>query len=153
VSGPFDRVHHLCIVVHDIDRSQAYYESVGIGPWHDYPPLSAFTDLRVPDTDGFLALVYRYAWIGDMQIQLVQPGPGNTPQRRFLDERGEGVFHIGFEVPDADAADADAHALGVEPMMRGRRPDGSGFTYFDTARQAGVVLEIRQSPPPAVEPR
>jgi hypothetical protein len=31
--------------------------------------------------------------------------------------------------------------------MRGRRENGSGFTYFDTAEQAGVVLEIRQSPP------
>ena len=32
--------------------------------------------------------------------------------------------------------------------MRGQRPDGSGFVYFDTAAGAGVVLEIRKSPPP-----
>jgi len=25
--------------------------------------------------------------------------------------------------------------------------NGSGFTYYDTADRAGVVLEIRQSPP------
>jgi catechol 2,3-dioxygenase-like lactoylglutathione lyase family enzyme len=147
VSGPFERVHHVCICVRDIDAAQRYYESAGIGPWHDYPPLAEFTDLRVPDREGFLALVYRYTWIGDFQLQLVQPGPGPTPQRRFLDEHGEGVFHIGFEVPDADAAVADAAALGVAPLMSGRRPDGSGFTYFDTAAAAGVVLEIRQSPP------
>jgi hypothetical protein len=57
------------------------------------------------------------------------------------------VFHVGFEVPDADAADAQAGALGVDVLMRGRRPNGSGFTYFDTAARAGVVLETRQSPP------
>lgn len=147
MSGPFAKVHHACIVVRDIDAAQRYYESVGIGPWHDYPPLHQFTDLRVPERAGFLALVYRYAWIGDFQLQLVQPGPEPTPQRRFLDERGEGVFHIGFEVPDADAAVEQAAALGVAPLMSGRRPDGSGFTYFDTADAAGVVLEIRQSPP------
>jgi hypothetical protein len=50
-------------------------------------------------------------------------------------------------VPDADAADAQAGALGVDVLMRGRRPNGSGFTYFDTAARAGVVLETRQSPP------
>ncbi len=147
MSGPFAKVHHLCIVVRDIEKSVRFYESVGIGPWHDYPPLAEFTELDVPDPDGFRALVYRYAWIGDFQIQLVQPGSAATPQRRFLDERGEGVFHVGFEVPAADAADAQAAALGLDVLMRGRRPDGSGFTYFDTAARAGVVLETRQSPP------
>jgi len=147
VSTPFARVHHICIAVRDIDAAIAYYESVGIGPWHDYPPLEEFTRLDVPDPDGFRRLDYRYAWIGDFQLQLVQPGPEPTPQRRFLDEHGEGVFHVGFEVPDADAADTRAAELGIAPLMRGRRDDGSGFTYYDTADRAGVVLEIRQSPP------
>ena len=147
MSTPFAKVHHICIAVHDIDAAIAYYESVGIGPWHDYPPLEEFTTLEVPDPDGFRKLHYRYAWIGDFQLQLVQPGPEPTPQRRFLEEHGEGVFHVGFEVPDADAADAQAAGLGIAPLMRGRRDNGSGFTYYDTADRAGVVLEIRQSPP------
>jgi catechol 2,3-dioxygenase-like lactoylglutathione lyase family enzyme len=147
VTTPFAKVHHICVAVRDIDAAVAYYESVGIGPWHDYPPLEEFTRLEVPDPDGFRKLDYRYAWIGDFQLQLVQPGPEPTPQRRFLDEHGEGVFHVGFEVADADTADAQAAALGVAPLMRGRRDNGSGFTYFDTAERAGVVLEIRQSPP------
>ena len=100
----------------------------------------------MPDPDGFRALKYRYTWIGEQQLQLCQPGPEPTPQRRFLDERGEGVFHVGFEVPDADAAEAEVGAR-AQPLMRGRRTNGSGFTYFDTAEQAGVILEIRQSPP------
>jgi catechol 2,3-dioxygenase-like lactoylglutathione lyase family enzyme len=147
VSTPFAKVHHICVAVHDIEAAIVYYESIGIGPWHDYPPLEEFTTLEVPDPDGFRRLDYRYAWIGDFQLQLVQPGPEPTPQRRFLDEHGEGVFHVGFEVSDADAADAQAAGLGVAPLMRGRRDDGSGFTYYDTADRAGVVLEIRQSPP------
>jgi catechol 2,3-dioxygenase-like lactoylglutathione lyase family enzyme len=147
VSTPFAKLHHICIAVPDIDAAIAYYESVGIGPWHDYPPLEQFTRLDVPDPDGFRRLDYRYAWIGGFELQLVQPGPEPTPQRRFLDERGAGVFHVGFEVPDADAADAQAAGMGVAPLMRGRRDDGSGFTYYDTADRAGVVLEIRQSPP------
>src|SRR6185312_8527896 len=64
--------------VRDIEAAIAYYESVGIGPWHDYPPLEEFTTLEVPDPDGFRRLDYRYAWIGDFQLQLVQPGPATT---------------------------------------------------------------------------
>jgi methylmalonyl-CoA/ethylmalonyl-CoA epimerase len=142
MTGPFAKLHHLCVVVHDIDKAQAYYESVGIGPWHDYPPLHEYAELEMPDPDGFRKLKYRYAWIGDQQFQLCQPGPEPTPQRRFLDERGEGVFHVGFEVPDANAAEQQVPA---PALMRGRRTNGSGFTYFDTAEQAGVILEIRQS--------
>ena len=89
MSGPFSKLHHLCVVVHDIDRAQALYESVGIGPWHDYPPLGEYTELEMPDPDGFRALKYRYAWIGEQQFQLCEPGPEPTPQRRFLDEHGE----------------------------------------------------------------
>jgi catechol 2,3-dioxygenase-like lactoylglutathione lyase family enzyme len=145
VTGPFAKLHHLCVVVHDIDAAQAFYEAAGIGPWHDYPPLGEYTELELPDPGGFRNLQYRYAWIGDQQLQLCQPGPEPTAQRRFLDEHGQGVFHVGFEVPDADAAEADAATRGLEPLMRGRRTNGSGFTYFDTAAQAGVILEIRQS--------
>jgi catechol 2,3-dioxygenase-like lactoylglutathione lyase family enzyme len=144
VDGPFRKLHHVCVVVRDIDAAQAFYESVGIGPWIDYPPLGEYTDLDVPDPEGFRALKYRYAWVGEQQWQLCEPGPGDTPQRRFLEERGEGVFHVGFEVPDADTAERQA---AVAPLMRGRRENGSGFTYFDTAAQAGVILEVRQSPP------
>ena len=117
MSGPFTKLHHLCVVVADIDRAQRFYESAGIGPWVDYPPLEDYTDLDVPDPDGFRALKYRYAWVGGLQLQLCEPGPEPSPQRQFLDERGEGVFHVGFEVPDIEAAVRGLGAAGVE-MLR-----------------------------------
>jgi len=141
----FRRLHHVCIVVHDIGAAEAYYDSVGIGPWHDYPPLDQYTELEVPSRDGFLGMKYRFCDIENMQLQLCQPPQLDCPQRRFLDEKGEGVFHLGFTVPDCDAAEAAARGAGVPVLMRGRRPDGSGFTYFDNADRAGVVLEIRRA--------
>jgi len=86
---------------------------------------------------------YRYCNISNVQIQLCQPGAG-SPQAEFLESRGEGVFHLGFEVADANASEAQAVSDGAEVWMKGRRNDGSGFTYFNTP-EAGVTLEIRQS--------
>ena len=145
---PFRTLHHICVVVADIDRAVAFYTGIGIGPWKDYPPLSQYTELDVPDRRGFLDLRYKYADVGGVQYQLVQPGAHDSPQKRFIDKHGEGVFHLGFVVDDLEAGTASARALGVHPWMSGKRPDGSGFTYFDTAAQAGVTLEIRQSPTP-----
>ena len=58
------------------------------------------------------------------------------------------MFHLGFEVPDADAAEADARARGLPVLMRGRRANRTGFTYYDTAGLAGVNLLTRATPLP-----
>jgi catechol 2,3-dioxygenase-like lactoylglutathione lyase family enzyme len=143
----FRSLHHVCVVVPDLDAATAYYESIGIGPWRDYPPLQPYLhDLRGTDPDAFLELRYRVADLDNLQLQLCEPGPGDTPQRRFLDSTGAGVYHLGFDVHDCDAAEAQAVAAGLRVKSSGRRPDGSGFTYFDTAAEAGVVLEVRAAP-------
>jgi methylmalonyl-CoA/ethylmalonyl-CoA epimerase len=145
----FDKLHHVCIVVRDVDKTRAYYESVGIGPWLEYPPLVEYTELQVPSPGAFAEMRYLICNISNMQLQLCEPPEQDCPQRRFLDEKGEGVFHLGFEVPDVDAGESAGEAAGLEVLMRGRRSNSSGFTYFDTADQAGVILEIRATPPAA----
>ena len=139
----FDKLHHICIVVHDIDKTQAYYESIGIGPWESYPPLVEYDELEVPSRDGFMAMQYRICNLPSVQLQLCQPNKDPSPQRIHLDTKGEGVFHLGFEVPDADAAEAEARRNGPAVLMRGRRANRTGFTYYDTADKAGVILLTR----------
>jgi catechol 2,3-dioxygenase-like lactoylglutathione lyase family enzyme len=141
--GNFDKLHHICIVVHDIDKAQAYYESIGIGPWEAYPPLTEYEELEVPSREGFMAMQYRICNLPNVQLQLCQPSHDPSPQRSHLDSKGEGVFHIGFEVPDADAAEAEAQGKGLSVLMHGRRKNRTGFTYYDTAAKAGVILLTR----------
>jgi methylmalonyl-CoA/ethylmalonyl-CoA epimerase len=145
VTTPFRQLHHICLVVHDIDRTQEYYESIGIGPWQQYPPLSEYVDLDVPNAEAFAQMLYRFVNLENVQLQLCQPPLLDCPQRRFLDSVGEGVFHLGFEHAVEEAL-TKAAALGMKTLMRGQRPDGSGFVYFDTQDRAGVVLETRRSP-------
>ncbi len=147
--SPFHTPHHICIIVRDMAKAIAFYESIGIGPWLDYPPLEEFTELMTPDNEAFRRLDFKLAQVGPIQIQLGQPPEGDTYQGRFLAERGEGVFHMGFVVDDVDAAEADAVARGLEVLMRGRRENGSGFTYFEAAEKGGITLSIRKSPPVA----
>ncbi len=139
----FQKLHHICIVVHDIDKAQVYYESIGIGPWEFYPPLAEYEELEVPSPKGFMAMQYRICNLPNIQLQLCQPNEDPTPQRIHLDSKGEGVFHLGFEAADADVAEAEAKRAGLTVKMRGRRQNRSGFTYYDTADKAGVVLLTR----------
>jgi methylmalonyl-CoA/ethylmalonyl-CoA epimerase len=138
----FEKLHHVCIVVTDIDKTQAYYESIGIGPWIAYPPLAEYEELNVPNPVAFGRMQYRVCNLPNIQMQLCQPSEDPSPQREFLDKKGEGVFHLGFEVPDADAAQASAE---IPVKMSGRRPNRTGFTYYDTAEDGGVVLLTRST--------
>ncbi len=145
IKNPFSKPHHICIVVKDIEKTRNYYESIGIGPWVEYPPLVEYTKLNVMDEKGFLSSRFVFTKIGDLQLQLVQPGEGKTIYKEFLDKHGEGVFHIGFEVADIDMMDEQLTENGLKILASGRRDDGSGFSYYDTREQAGVVLLIRQT--------
>ncbi len=140
----FNNLHHVCIVVHDIGRAQAFYESIGVGPWVAYPPLSEYIELEAPSREGFMSMQYRVCNLPNIQLQLCQPSQDPSPQRLHLDTKGEGVFHLGFEVPDADAAEASS---GLSVKMRGRRKNGTGFTYYDTEDSGGVVLLTRATDP------
>ena len=144
-NDPFRKPHHICIVVKDIEKTKDYYESIGIGPWQDYPPLIEYSKLNVIDEKGFFACRFVYTNIGDLQLQLVQPGDGKTIYKEFLEEKGEGVFHIGFEVDDIDTADKRLGDIGLKIFASGRREDESGFSYYDTRQDAGVTLLVRQT--------
>jgi catechol 2,3-dioxygenase-like lactoylglutathione lyase family enzyme len=145
--GPFSKLHHISIVVRDAEKTQKFYESVGIGPWVDYPPMAEYVKIDVPDEKGFYSLKIKCAQIGPVQLQLVEPGDGQSLYGDHLKNRGEGVYHIGFEVDDIRAADATVETMGLKVLSSGRRENGSGFSYLNTASQAGVVLLVRQSPP------
>ena len=146
MSALFSQLHHVCIVVADMERAIAAYERLGVTGWYDYPSHGAYVELEVPNPKGSSNLRYKCCDLGNVQIQLCQPGSEDTPQRRFLDERGEGVYHLGFEVPDMRAAVASGRELGLGVISRGLRGDGSGFAYFDTRDQVGTVLEVRRTP-------
>ena len=144
-NNAFGKPHHICIVVKNIEKTKSYYESIGIGPLVDYPPLIEYTKLNVMDEKGFFATRFVYTKIGDLQLQLAQPGEGKTIYKEFLETKGEGVFHIGFEVDDIDTSDEQLADNGLKILASGRRDDGSGFSYYDTRQCAGVTLLVRQT--------
>lgn len=146
MKSPFQTLHHVCIVVHDLDKAMAYYQKLGIGPWFDYPKGDRYVEFEVPNRAASDAMRYKCVDLGNVQLQLCQPGTLDSPQRRFLDAHGEGVYHLGFEVADLDGAESFVRATGTGVTARGRRADGTGFTYFDTRREAGIVLETRRTP-------
>jgi methylmalonyl-CoA/ethylmalonyl-CoA epimerase len=142
--SPFSNLHHISIVVRNIDEAIKFYTSIGIGPFEDYPPMREYVKIDVPDEIGFYDLRIKVAQVGPIQIQLIQPGEGKSLYRDFLERKGEGVYHLGFAVDDVNHSEAEVKEMGLHVLSSGRRKDGSGFSYLDTAGKGGVTLLIRQ---------
>jgi catechol 2,3-dioxygenase-like lactoylglutathione lyase family enzyme len=131
-------LHHLSLVVRDLDSAVRFLESTGIGPFVDYPPMREYTQLDVPDEEGFFNTTIKCAMIGPVQLQVVQPGKGRSIYKDFLEQKGEGVFHLGFVVEDIATSEAEVTAMGLEVPSSGRRITAAGLP-ISTRDKCGVT--------------
>lgn len=143
--GTFSRLAHISVAVRDMAESVDYYQSLGIGPFRD-PEHHVFPakSLRgVPlDSEVFI----KETSLGPITLQLVQHVRGNHVVKEFIDRKGYGVYHLGFLVDDVDEREKEMRGKGVAVIQKGRREDGSGYSYFDTESKAGVILEVKSHP-------
>lgn len=81
--------------------------------------------------------------LGQVVLELIEPlGPG-TSWRQFLDEHGEGVQHLGFQVENLDEAIARAAGMGMPVLHRGRYDrDNGDYVYIDSGKTLGVTIEF-----------
>src|SRR3954451_10632496 len=82
------RIHHVAVVVADVDRA--------LGLWRD--TLGLPVELVLPiETDR---VTIAFLPIGESKIELVVPSDDTTGVARFLETKGEGFHHVCFEVPN-----------------------------------------------------
>ena len=137
------KIIQIAQVVEDIDRSmKKYYEILNIGPWEVYnfapPVLRERTFMGKPsDTTWVLAL----AWVGDTQLELMQPLSGESVYTRFLAKKGEGIHHIKEWVDDCAVTIEEYRKKGIDVIQSGKY-DEDEFYYLDTESELGILYEI-----------
>ena len=80
------------------------------------------------------------SYLGDMQLELIEPVRGQNIYSDFLRDHGPGLHHICVEADSLerfDAAIAVAAASGAPVVQQGVMPGGMHFAYV-SAPQAGV---------------
>jgi len=135
-------VQQVCIVVRDMDRAIEYYGSTfGIGP---------FRTIDV-DMEGVLlrgkpirtTIKVAFAKSGPLQVELIQPVEGKNIYTEFLDSKGEGLHHLGFQVDDLEAILAELAKEGIEPVFHQSLPHrGTAFAYVNSDKVGGVIFEL-----------
>ena len=128
---PPGRVHHVAVVVRDLDEALGFYRDRLRLPVELILPIES-DGVRI----GFLPL-------GESKIELVEPTDPSTGVARFLDSRGEGFHHVCVEVSDIAAELGRLAAEGVELIDTAARRGAEGPVAFIHPRSChGVLVEL-----------
>ena len=135
--GPME-LYHVGIAVHDLDDGMGRFgERLGIDRWVTFDSAlpSRYRDEEV--TAGARAA---YGEAGPIYVELVQPTTGRWTARTFLEERGEGIYHLGYWVEDVQDAIRRAAAAGIGVDWAAEAEGKPFVAYLDA--DAGVHLEL-----------
>jgi hypothetical protein len=145
------RIYQIAWVTWDLEKAmKAWVENLKVGPWRVY----TFTDETVknlqvdgqPVTEPFKFLI-AISWIGDTEVEIIQPVYGPTIYEKFLREKGEGLHHIKERIADERIAGevADYAANGIGVMQTGQFFRDVHY-YLDTAERVSFIYELGNCP-------
>ena len=127
-----ERVHHIDFVVRDLDEAVAKYSQIlGRKP-------------RAREQLEYRGVELARFEVGDIWIILVQPIRDDSPVRAFLDQHGEGFFHIAYKVTDVVEEAQRIKDSGVRLVNVAPRPGVEGWKLIDLAMEdtAGVLTQL-----------
>lgn len=87
--------------------------------------------------------------LGQVVLELIEPVGKDTSWKLYLDQHGEGVQHLGFQVRNLEQAIANAQQAGMPVLHRGRYDKDNGdYVYVGSEKSLGVTIEFLHSDGP-----
>lgn len=147
------RINQVGIVLKDEKKAaQRYEELLGIGPWRVVPiakKTDAFLDEKpVPEAEmPGLHNDAAFAYLGDIQLELLRPTGGPSCHRKFLDRRGNGIQHVSFgRQADYDRVIAALKQAGIHSEYSATLGATAVVNYLAMQEElGGFQLEITKS--------
>lgn len=128
------RLHHIGIVVKDLDEAAARYRALGFIDGERY---------SIPE-QAIEAIVFRSGEGG--WVELISPTDPEGPIARYMAKYGEGSHHIAYEVDDIASELERLKAEGVRLIDESPRQGTHGWTiaFIHPESTHGVLTELVQ---------
>lgn len=128
------RLHHVGIVVADLDAAVAAYQVLGFSDGERF----------TMEEQGIEVVTFR---AGDGWIELIEPIDPEGPIARFLSKRGDTVHHVAFATDSVSAELDRLRAAGVRLIddvpRRGAHDWQIAFVHPESC--SGVLVELVQT--------
>jgi methylmalonyl-CoA epimerase len=128
------RIHHIDYVVRDLEKAVTAYEKI--------------FQMQMEGKLRFDARGIELAWfhLEAIKIILVSPIRSDSPVQKFLDDHGEGFFHIAYEVDDLDAATEHFRDNAIQMVSDQKRKGFEGWDIIDLELKEtfGVFTQLIQ---------
>jgi methylmalonyl-CoA epimerase len=126
------KLDHVGVVVADLEDAIALYASV----------FGMRVTLRAGNEQ--LGIVAAFLQIGDAELELIAPTRGDSMVSKFLADRGPGLHHLAYGVPDIRKALADAKSQGLELIDEEPRIGlhGVPIAFIHPKSVGGVLTEL-----------
>lgn len=137
------KIIQIAIVVKDFEKAlRNYHDALMTGSWDIYelsPQVMREVTYKGKPSD-WSALI-AVTWIGDRQLEIIQPLKGPNIYYDFLEKKGEGLHHIKEWVDDCQRSIEEYRKKGIYVIQSGKF-DEDEFYYLDTEQILGITLEI-----------
>ena len=143
--SPFSKLDHIGVLVRDIDRAVEYCSALGIGTCGPLPATVVNRKIYGKPANDVRNKVI-IARIGQIRLELIQPGAGDSIKKEFLDRKGEGIHHLAFLVEDINKEVTELVDKGFEVISSGEFLNGGGFVILDARRVGDILIELVKWP-------
>lgn len=137
------RFCQIGVLTRDLAKTVKQFEELyGLKPRAIVEPKYANTCVKGQPREIRIRIAF-YALTDQVDLEVIEPLGDNEVYDEWIREKGEGLHHIAFRVPDTNEWLKRLGEKGVTVLQSGERP-GVKFTYLDTERFGGVIVELHE---------
>jgi len=129
------KIDHIAIAVNDVESAvKQYQEAFGV----------TAVEFENIETEGVKVAILH---LSNGRIELMQPTNDNSPIKKFLEKKGEGLHHMALETDDIESEVTRMEGCGIQFLGK-IRPGSAGtkVTFIHPKSLHGVLAELCSHP-------
>jgi len=129
------KIDHIAIAVNDVESAvKQYREAFGVSA----------VEFETIETEGVKVAILH---LSNGRIELMQPTNDNSPIKKFLEKKGEGLHHMALETDDIEGEVTRMEGCGIQFLGK-IRPGSAGtkVTFIHPKSLHGVLVELCSHP-------
>ena len=129
------KIDHIAIAVNDVEESaKIYQQALGVEN----------VEFETVETEGVRVAIIH---LENGRIELMQPTNENSPIKKFLDKKGQGLHHMALETSNIEGEVSRMEGCGIQ-FLGQIRPGSAGtkVTFIHPKSLHGVLAELCSHP-------